>query len=249
MKRTTIGLVVASAMMSVTANAQEVARYKGTDGDWFNPRNWSTGRVPGRLTDVVIGGRVRVTIDPARNANPVEIRDLWLREGAILETRPGTQFSSRHEVVADHSSLIHRSSVARSSGSLIVTDYGAINLNPTPKMHRDLVLKTGVTVRMGLGGAVAANPAAFGSGHHATITADHVLLAGRLQLGLKYGFQPRAGQTFQIVTANRLAVGRLDGLGEGAMAARFGEVGLFISYRGGDGNDVVLTARRLAVTP
>jgi hypothetical protein len=251
MKRISTGLMAVMAM-TTAANAQEVARYVGTDGNWFNPRNWSTGRVPSRTTDVVIGGQARVTIDPARGGSNVAIRDLWLRDEAVLETRPGTWFFSRNEWLADGSYLVHRSSVAGSSspvGSIIVTTYNGWHLNPSPQIKRNVILKTGIKTNLELGGATPASTAGFGPGHYATITADYMRLAGSLNVGLMYGFQPQPGQTFQIVTVNRWGIGQFDNLREGAMAARFGNVGLFITYRGGDGNDVVLTARQLAVTP
>jgi len=65
-----------------------------------------------------------------------------------------------------------------------------------------------------------------------------------LSLSLYYGFRPRAGDSFQIITANRLLVGTFPGMPEGALVGCTDDnVGFYISYVGGDGNDVVLSAR------
>jgi hypothetical protein len=242
--------LIATVAMAAAASAQQTARYIGTDGDWFNARNWSTGRVPDATTDVVIGDRSRVTIAPTRSA--VVIRDLLLTGEATLETQPGTRFFSRNELVSGRSRLVHRSTEAGSSdpnGSLIVTTYQGWTLNPSPKQKRIIVLINSVTSNLALGGALAASPSGYGPGYYATATADYVLLAGRLNVGLMHGFQPRPGQSFQIVTANRSMLGQFEDLREGALAVRFGDVGLYITYRGGDGNDVVLHARPVLTTP
>lgn len=127
-----------------------------------------------------------------------------------------------------------------------------MRMNPTPKMKRDVLLKTGVVVQFGLGGTVAASitetpngtVVRSGAGHYATLTADSISLNGQLTLSLHYGFEPKAGDRFQIITARKRLAGQFLGLPEGAPVGCTGQnVGLYISYRGGSGNDVVLTAK------
>ena len=77
----------------------------------------------------------------------------------------------------------------------------------------------------------------------ATMVADTLVLGGELRLSTYYGFQPLHGDTFQIMTANRTRDGEFDGLPEGGYVGCMDQnVCLRISYRGGDGNDVVLSA-------
>jgi MYXO-CTERM domain-containing protein len=144
--------------------------------------------------------------------------------------------------------LIHRSTRAldlSADGTATFGGFGGsgLLLNPTPKNKRIVVLQSSVT--FGLGGAAAATnavPGAFGAGHYATLTTDDATLGGALDVALFYGFTPVVGQTFQIINIGTVRIGEFDGLGEGSLVKRFGDVGLYLSYAGGDGNDVVLTA-------
>lgn len=71
----------------------------------------------------------------------------------------------------------------------------------------------------------------------------HVLgdaqLVGDLAVSLPIGFSLEGGQRFTIVEVDGNQIGEFDGLTEGALVGSFGEE-LFITYTGGDGNDVVL---------
>lgn len=73
--------------------------------------------------------------------------------------------------------------------------------------------------------------------------AIHVLgdaqLVGDLSVSLENGFSLDSGQRFTIVEVDGNQVGEFDGLTEGALVGSFSE-DLFITYAGGDGNDVVL---------
>ena len=127
-----------------------------------------------------------------------------------------------------------------------------------------MILKTSATLEFGLGGLAPASIVTTsagtvvnaGAGHYATLTADLVVLSGNpgapgparwlppgLLLALHYGFAPADGDSFQIVTVNRRLVDQFRGLPEGALVGcTVDDVGLYITYAGGDGNDVVLTA-------
>jgi len=71
----------------------------------------------------------------------------------------------------------------------------------------------------------------------------HVLgdaqLVGDLAVSLANGFSLGGGQRFTIIEVDGNQVGEFDGLAEGDLVGSFGE-DLFITYNGGDGNDVVL---------
>ena len=64
-------------------------------------------------------------------------------------------------------------------------------------------------------------------------------LGGMLEVALIDGFALDHAQAFEIIDAAFLA-GEFLGLGEGAAVGNYGGLDLFITYRGGDGNDVFL---------
>lgn len=65
-------------------------------------------------------------------------------------------------------------------------------------------------------------------------------IAGTLDVTLVNGSQIDDQYAFEIVNLEGTLTGQFDGLGEGASVGNFGGVDLFITYFGGDGNDVVL---------
>jgi len=247
-------LVLATCLMAAAAStpasglAPSPAVFVGTHGDnWFDPANWSTGRVPDASTDVSIVGRVQVVIDPAKGRGDVQVRDLLVGGDAVLTTLAGTIMRDRNEVVTGGGQIVHRST--ESYGDTIIvsapagcTDNCGLKLNPTAKSKRVVDLQSSSTVDVGLGGTIAAGPGQVGVGHHATLLGDTVTIGGVLRTSLYYGFTPSAGDRFQIVTATRSLTGRFDGLPEGAVVASYADVLLRITYAGGDGNDVVLEA-------
>lgn len=249
------------ALASVTAGT--TITFTGSTTDWYTPSNWDLGRLPQAGDDVVIGGGHSVIINPANDpgtatgsgagAGKVVFQDLSITDGASLETLAGVEMTTRNEVLTNGGQLIHRSTRATDDplgGTLTAlppsprsgTGQGGPVFNPTPKAKRDIVLQS--TVTFGLGGAIAASntvPRAFGAGHYATLTTDNATLGGTLDLETFYGFSPSLGETFQIINVGTTRTGTFDGLGEGAFVKSFGNVGMFISYQGGDGNDVVIT--------
>lgn len=252
-------VIVSLAALALCGSAvhADLLTYTGSTPNWFAPSNWDRGRVPGVGDDVLIGGGRTVVIDPALGSPNVAFRDITITGDSTLETLPGTIYTSRNETL-DDGSLIHRSTraidTAGDFGTLRTVPCagvtcGGIKLNPTPKTKRIVVLQSSVT--FGLGGTLAASnliPDAYGAGHYATLTTDDATLGGTLDVDLLYGFALSAGQTFQIInvgmngSSGGTLTGQFDGLREGALVQRFGDLGLYISYSGGDGNDVVLTA-------
>jgi hypothetical protein len=243
-------LCIAGLFACADARAQTpTAHYVGTDGNWFLSSNWSTGAVPDAATDVLIDGDSQVVIDPALGSAVVQIRDLTLRNAARLTTRPGTKISTRNELLDGGGFLQYEST--ESAGDTFaqspdpagcITNCGGIKFNPTAKSKRVVILQSSFTATFGLGGALAAAQGAVGAGRYATLTGEDVTLAGLLGVELFYGFTPSPGDSFQIISALNSLSGQFEGLPEGAMAARFGDTGLFITYQGGDGNDVRLNA-------
>lgn len=65
-------------------------------------------------------------------------------------------------------------------------------------------------------------------------------LAGTLDVQFINGFSLDSLYSFKIINVTGSSVGQFDSLGEGAVVGTFGGADLFISYMGGDGNDIVL---------
>ena len=83
-----------------------------------------------------------------------------------------------------------------------------------------------------------------GNGHHAALHArGDAGLFGVLQISLLYGFTPSPGDLFTIMRIDGNASGTFANAAEGARVSRFGGTDLYITYQGGDGNDVVLSAQ------
>ncbi|MEZ0472041.1 hypothetical protein [Luteimonas salinilitoris] len=263
-----LAALAAAAAFCLPAQAQtpqDPLHFSGTDRNWFNPRNWSAGRVPTAADDVVLDRHDRVVIDPASGDAWVRIRDLDVRGNARLTTLPGTVLQLRDEVIGDDGQIVYRASgtigehliaapaVAGAGMAKPGFGNGGIKLNPTPKSKRDLILKSSFPVQFGLGGLQPASlhfdaggtRLAAGPGHYATITTETAILAGDLRLSLHYGFRPMAGDRFTIIDISRRSLGRFDAFPEGSpVGCTADRIGLYISYVGGDGNDVELSARR-----
>lgn len=261
--RRVCALAIAAAL-STTAIAQStsvnVLHFEGRNSNWFDASNWREGRVPSANDDVVLDRGDNVVIDPARGQAQIEIRDLYVGDGAELTTLAGTVMLLRDEHIgAAH--VINRSSGVIGEGQYFTStpsagciECGVSLSNPTPKSKRTVLLQSSVTSEMGLGGLTAAKierdasgavRLAAGPGHYATTTAQTLLLNGHLWLDLVYGFRPIPGDSFQLFSAERYAAGQFTGLPESALVGcTSAGVGMRISYVGGDGNDVVLTATR-----
>ena len=74
------------------------------------------------------------------------------------------------------------------------------------------------------------------------VTGD-VELAGTLEVYLIDSFELLAGMSFEILKVGGTLTGQYDGLDEGRKVGSFSGTNLFITYAGGDGNDVTLFSR------
>ena len=68
----------------------------------------------------------------------------------------------------------------------------------------------------------------------------NVDLVGTLDVKLIDGFKLHRGNVFNFLRVGGTLTGQYDGLGEGDLVRNFGGQDLFITYGGGDGNDVAL---------
>ena len=266
MARRSCTLAIATAL-SATAMAQSASinttalHFEGRNSNWFDANNWREGRVPGANDDVILDRGDVVVIDPTNGQAQLEIRDLYLGDGAQLTTLPGTILSLRDEHIGA-ARMVNRSSGIVGEGQyfsnantvVACAECGVELSNPTPKSKRTVLLQSSHTAEMGLGGldpaeierdASGALQLTAGPGHYSTTTAQTLLLDGHLWLNLYYGFRPIPGDSFQVFNAERFVRGQFVGLPESALVGcTLAGVGLRISYVGGDGNDVVLRAEQ-----
>jgi len=221
------------------------ANYIGPDGGmWDVPSNWDTGLVPDENTNVVVQLKGVVVPQGMR----IKLRDAMISSFGSVETKEGSSWEVINETILAGGSLIHRATLSKElTGTLVVgsstsTEPGLLTLNPSPKSKRVIVLQSSAQLSMGLGGSTAASEAMLGMGTYATLTGEDITLGGSLSLASYYGFNPTPGQQFDIIKSSRSTTGQFAGLGEGDLAGNLGGVDLRISYVGGDGDDVVLTA-------
>jgi hypothetical protein len=171
----------------------------------------------------------------------VLINNLLVEQGS-LTTKPGTRFGVGGDDILIGGTTTHEGTDA---SAIPGTDGGVgryeglrlkregLNLNPTPKSHRDVILKT--SLMMGIGGTIPASAGNFGPGHYATLTAFETMDIEGAELDLKlcYGFVPREGQVFKLVTAGTALIGTFRELPEGAVIKRFGNLVATIHYSNG----------------
>jgi T5SS/PEP-CTERM-associated repeat protein len=72
-----------------------------------------------------------------------------------------------------------------------------------------------------------------------TVSGD-LKIDGTIAVNWLGGFQPSLGEEYLIANVTGDNTGQFIGIGEGEMVAQAGNIGLFISYTAGDGNDVAL---------
>jgi len=250
-------LVLASLLLSpvlTSLAAAQAVTFTGTDGNWHDPANWSSSLVPDALTDVLLDGGVDVVVDPAMGPLSAAVHDITIEGNARLTVRDGTTFASNHMVVRDGGRVAGISAIFTADEVDVQATAGGgsepgYKWNPSSNDSR--IIKITASTGYFLGGSTPASAAGVGAGFYANVHADDVELGGPVAIGLLYGFVPSPGQHFLLVEARSTRTGTFAGLPEGAIAADFGGVVLRISYLGGDGNDVVLTAEpgSVAVQP
>jgi autotransporter-associated beta strand protein len=125
------------------------------------------------------------------------------------------------------------------TGGTISPGLGPNVLHPTgpASMHAGAATLTDATLVAEINGLTP------GTGYDQLALAGNLTLGGTVALQATLGFEPRNGASFTLidVAAGKTVTGTFMGLAEGA-TLHIGDRQFTISYRGGDGNDVVLTA-------
>jgi hypothetical protein len=194
-----------------------IAYFQGTDRNWFNPANWSTGRVPGENDVVVLDGNDDVLIDPSqasgRTPGKINLNTIWEMDSARLETLPGTHLVAKLQVVDEQAAFITRSSIVEVETAVMLD--GLAGTNPSGWYVKRPWVALGGTMYFGLGGRepaglnkVGAGTLSLGYGYYATLDTSEMVLGG--------------GTFMEPVEARFRAAGRLLGL-RSASVERSGE--------------------------
>jgi hypothetical protein len=224
-------------------------------GNWFDPLLWSDGQVPTAAKEHVLLAR-QVGVPAATGSPTAAVKSLSLREGAWLQIS-NTTFQAESLTTADSSVNVARSHMQLDDFHIVRVSACwscGIKLNPsllTAGLFR--VDEPGATVTFGLGGTNPATAAGLGAGHYARVVTDQAQLDGNLAVEFLYGFAPQAGQQFEIIHVNTTnsptggggLSGQFVNAPEGALVTRYNNLGLYLTYVGGDGNDVVLSVQPL----
>jgi len=220
------------------------------DGEWLTAANWDTGVVPDANTDVRLRNR-EMNVEPASAGATVGVSDVTLDSSGSLSVHQATM--QMQSLAVDDTSEVQIFDSELEVGTLQVSLSGiGFSFNPSALIGDSLEFSEGTegpgVLAFGIDGTTPAASGAVGPGHYATMTGDDVTLAGELEIFFPYDFIPSAGDDFQIVTINNPnsaasgLQGRFANAREGdAVWGGHGLV-LVITYEGGDGNDVVLTA-------
>lgn len=248
--RASLALLLAAPLV---AQVPTPASFTAGRGSWFDDINWSGGLYPGSNTAATVDNAV-VRLNARGLATPLVIQSLTLLNEAEADVRDArlqlddlTASNSTVRVYASHL-LVTRLHFSQPPVTCIGFGCGTIKLNPSLVEAQEFTLNgTNVTTTFGLGGTNPATADGRGPGHHARVVCDTARLDGSLAIEFLYGFVPQAGQQFEIIRFNGSGPinGQFINAPEGALVARYNSVGLYLTYLGGDGNDVVLTAQPL----
>ena len=242
-----------------------VIRFLAVDENFLNPENWNNnGGIPGAGQTALLDGQFAV-IDP-RDPTPIPLGNLVLRNDAeIIIDDANLQFDTVDISGCDvnatrldakvralkirqnkaiikanefHGSTVQAQTLLLSSGCGISLDTSLLNAN------RIIVQDPDSFIQFGLGGMNPAGENALGPGHFARMQGNSIDLDGQLDLYFIYGFDPKPGDTFEIITntGGNAINGAFANAPEGAVLNGFCDIQFRITYKGGDGNDVVLTA-------
>ncbi len=233
-----------------------------TDEPWILSREMF---IDATADDVLVeGAQLRVGYTPAEyplgtpethlvvtGANAEIAADLFLSTRAILETDPSTVLNVTGELVVFSAAKMTGGGTIRSNlladinASLQLSDVQFVNAGefyldgnfPVPEsgsLDIDGFEQTADGVfYVDLGGTAIRD-------FDQLVVSGSTNLDGLLQVSLVRDFMPALGDSFVIIDTAGSASGTFVGLAEGALVGNFAGVDFFITYVGGDGNDVVL---------
>ncbi|MCA9229868.1 MAG: multicopper oxidase domain-containing protein [Planctomycetales bacterium] len=121
-----------------------------------------------------------------------------------------------------------------------VTNYGTVSPGASPGILTVGEYTQDVTGKLKLDLAGTDNSDPLNPQFDQLIVAGDVTLDGQLDVSLVHPYSLIAGESYQIVDVGGTLTGTFAGLPELGFVGKYGSTNLFITYQGGDGNDIAL---------
>ena len=245
-------------VVRIEAREPQPLNFVGASNDWFDPENWSTGRVPTDGDIVIIEGDSHVQYRPieehigdndgdgdtdrADSSSP-KLQLAVCKGNAVLEMLPGSELQFEELRVEENASLFTRSSILKGTRVNYAGGRGCTKwecgYNPTYVEVEEFEF-TGEGLALYLGGTTQASADGVGPGHYSFINTRTVTLnEASLQINTIYDFEPSAGDEFVIFQASESITGTFANYADGDVVLSANGVDLVISYTT---NEIVLTA-------
>lgn len=237
--------VVLTAEKVVDPDPEWTCDANAAGGDWFDPASWEDARVPDQGDRVIINGK-DVEMVPANPVTPIALDELII-DDSVLTVRNAILHVPLLDSTTSHLNFYCSEIYTKTFiDPWTLGGSGSTRLNPSYLESDTFVLEgAGISFVVGLGGSKQASRGAICEGHYAHVNTDSAQLDGELEVAFMYGFRPNPGDQFEIISITDDQTGEFVNAGEGDLIG-YCDMGFRVSYQGGDGNDVVLTAEDVA---
>lgn len=213
------------------------------DGLWSASQNWTLGLTPAAMHRVFIEPEAALTVaGPAANASVKSLKIGGGAGAAELRWTADATLTAEGITVSTNGTLSGGGTAAAPLVCEGTLSPGASSSAGWLTVTGEAQLAGSAVVKIELGGA-------GGMDSDRMIFQGGVELAGALEVSLINGHAPAAGQVYLIAAVGGTRTGTFAGLPEGALVGTFGGRDLHLTYAGGDGNDLALTASALPVSP
>jgi hypothetical protein len=203
------------------------------NGSWEVATNWTLSLAPAAVHNVFIAPSNTVTVlGPAGNT---QVKALYIGGGTV---NASLTLQAGSSIAATDGTTIAPNGSVLGNGQLLgsVTNYGVISPGSSPG---SLVIQ-GDWNQTATSSFLAEIGGLSPSQYDRLQVNGNLNLAGNLQVNLLNGHALNTGESYVIAAVSGTRTGTFNGLSEGARIGTFGGTDLFITYAGGDGNDVAL---------
>ncbi len=228
-------------------NAGEFNNYGGTLRFDGSINNQAGGLVSGRGQFIAEGGWTNSGVIAISGGSTEILGDVHLIDGGQILT-------SGNSVTTFYDDVVHNGGEIRTSAGSATVFYGQVSGAGSYTGTGDVFFEGDVrpgnspeiiyfdgNVNLGSSAVSHFELAGLAEGEYDKfVIAGNFNIAGQLMVSLLDDFQIGPGNEFLIAEVGGQTAGQFDGLGEGDQVGIFSGRSLFISYAGGDGNDVLL---------
>ncbi len=205
-----------------------------SSGSWDVRSNWTVGITPADVHDVLIDPNVDLTV--IGPANDLAIRSLQIGGGAgqarlVLD---GSELAVQQQLVVAENGMLAGSGEIK--GASLIDGTLAPGLSAGNLSFQGLLSFSPTSML-----AIELGGTATSEFDRITVLGD-VQLDGLLSVDLINGFPLHDGDEFLIMDLTGDLTGQFFGLNEGDLVGRYGNQNLFVTYTGGNGNDIGLYA-------